>query len=147
MTPSKNCLDLIKQFEGCQLKAYLCPASIATVGWGTIMYPDGIKVKLGDTITAQEADLYLSLEVGKKAATIIKWGLNINQNQLDALVSFAFNLGIGALLKSTLLKKVKVNPNDPTIKDEFMRWVNKGSSFEKGLTRRRKAESDLYFTV
>jgi lysozyme len=65
----------------------------------------------------------------------------------DALVSFSYNLGLGNLDKSTLLKKVNANPSDATIRLEFMKWVNKGSSFEKGLTRRRKAEADLYFTT
>ena len=69
----------------------------------------------------------------------------INQNQYDALVSFAYNLGVGALLKSTLFKKLKVNPNDPSIRTEFMRWVNAGGKRLTGLVRRREAEANLYF--
>ena len=145
MIPSKNCIDLIKAFEGCKLKAYLCPANVVTIGWGSIAYPNGRKVKLSDAITQDKADELLTHEVNKKAAGVAKLGVKFNQNQFDAIVSFAFNLGIGALQKSTLLKKARVNVNDATIRNEFMRWINKGSLFEKGLRRRRAAESELYF--
>ena len=70
----------------------------------------------------------------------------INENQLGALTSFAFNAGTGNLQKSTLLKKVNANPNDPTIRDEFMRWTKAGGKVLNGLVTRRKAEADLYFT-
>ena len=72
---------------------------------------------------------------------------DINQDQFDALVSFAYNLGNGSLKSSTLLKKVNANPNDPTIRDEFMKWVNAGGKKLPGLIRRRQAEADLYFGV
>ena len=71
--------------------------------------------------------------------------LKLNQNQFDALMSFVYNVGCGNLLKSTLYKKAFINPNDPTLKDELLRWVNKGSPFEKGLRRRRNEESKLYY--
>ena len=73
--------------------------------------------------------------------------VNLNQNQFDSLLSFIYNVGVGAFTKSTLLKIIKVNPNDAKVREQFMRWVNKGSSFEKGLTRRRTAEANLYFTI
>jgi lysozyme len=72
---------------------------------------------------------------------------DINQNQFDALVSFAYNLGVGNLKSSTLLKKVNANPSDPTIRDEFMKWVNGGGKKLPGLVKRRQAEADLYFGV
>ena len=71
---------------------------------------------------------------------------DINQNQFDALVSFAFNLGPYNLKSSTLLKKVNKNPNDPTIRDEFMRWTKAGGKVLKGLVERRQCEADLYFS-
>jgi lysozyme len=71
--------------------------------------------------------------------------MSVNQNQYDALVSFVFNLGIGAFRKSTLLKKIQANPNDPAIRAEFMKWVNAGGKPLKGLITRRAAEADLYF--
>jgi lysozyme len=71
----------------------------------------------------------------------------ITQNQFDALVSFCYNVGPSNLKSSTLLKKVNLNPNDPTIKNEFLKWNRGGGKVLDGLTRRRQAEADLYFTV
>jgi lysozyme len=70
----------------------------------------------------------------------------INQNQFDALVSFAYNVGTNALKNSTLLKKLNVNANDPTIRDEFKKWVKAGGKTLKGLVTRRNEEADLYFS-
>src|SRR5690349_12536176 len=103
---AKPGLDLIKSFEGLFLKPYLCPAKVPTIGYGTIMYPNGKKVTLQDPeITQAQAEQYLEHEVNEKAAGVEKCvTIPINQNQFDALVSFAYNLGVGALQKSTLLK-------------------------------------------
>ena len=148
MKPSQKCIDLIKQFEGFFPDAYLCPASVPTIGFGTIKYQNGNKVHLGEKITMQQAEDELMYEL-KKICMVFK--PNLNQNQFDALVSFAYNLGTGALLNSTLYKKVKANPNDVSIRDEFMKWnkarVNGKLKELKGLTRRRKAEADLYFST
>ena len=148
MTPSQKCIELIKQFEGFFSKAYLCPASVATIGFGTIKYQTGKKVQLGETITMEQAEDELMYEL-KKICMVFK--ANVNQNQFDALVSFAYNLGTGSLLNSTLFKKVRANANDLTIRDEFMKWNKARVSGKlkelKGLTRRRKAEADLYFST
>lgn len=147
MIASQNCINLIKMFEGYKPKAYLCPASVVTIGFGSTMYTDGRKIKLGDTINEQQANELLMWELRNKAFAL--HGLNLNQNQFDSCLSFIYNLGIGAFAKSTLKKKILLNPNDATIKDEFLKW-NKarvgGQLMElKGLTRRRIAEADLYF--
>lgn len=147
MIATKNCINLIKLFEGYKVRSYLCPASIVTIGWGSTMYTDGRKIKLGDTINEQQAEQMLMWELKNKSIAL--HGLILNQNQFDSLLSFVYNLGIGAFAKSTLRKKILTNPNDPSIKDEFMRW-NKarvaGELMElKGLTRRRTAEAELYF--
>lgn len=146
---SKRCIDLVKQFEGIYLDAYLCPAGVPTIGYGSIMWPDGTRIQLGQKITMEGAEKLLQWELDKKRTVINAWKLRINQNQFDALLSFAYNLGIGNLNSSTLLKKVKMNANDPSIADEFMRWnkarVGGVLKVLPGLTRRRKAESDLYF--
>ena len=148
MTPSDKALNIIKQFEGLSLKAYLCPASIPTIGYGTTRWPDGKKVELGQTVTIEQADALLRHEVGKIAHRIPQ--LFLTQNQYDALVSFTYNVGIGNLLSSTLLKKIKAWPGDSDIYKEFMKWTKitvGGKKMElKGLVRRRKAESDLYFS-
>ena len=146
MKPSINAINLIKEFEGFYSTAYLCPANVETIGFGTVRYKNGNKVKLGERITMKEAEDELMFELEKIAINI---KAKVNQNQFDALCSFTYNLGIGALLNSTLYKKVRLNPEDQTIKDEFLRW-NKARVGGKlvvlrGLTRRRIAESNLYF--
>ena len=143
MTPSKKAVDLIKQFEGFSSKSYLCPASVWTIGYGSTMWNDGKKVKEGEKVTMQGAENLLLWDLKNRMK--ILFGLNLNQNQVDALSSFIYNIGIGAFGRSTIRKLIKANPNDPKIKDEFMKWINKGSSFEKGLRRRREAESNLYY--
>ena len=141
-------LDLIKEFEGCKLKAYLCPAGKATVGYGATYYKDGTKVKLGDTITQEEADELLHWMIENEYESYVKKAVTskINPYQSDALTSFAYNCGTGNLKKSTLLKKVNNNPSDPTIADEFAKWNKSKGKVLAGLTRRRKAETKLYFT-
>ena len=146
MKPSDNCYNLIKQFEGCRLKAYKDPIGIWTIGYGTIIYPDGAKVKEGDSITSERADFLLRWQVLTKSGEVDKVAKGVNQNQFDALVSFAYNVGSGALKKSTLLKKLLINPNDPTIEQEFLKWNKAGGKELNGLTKRRQAESDLYFS-
>lgn len=134
-------------FEGYKAKSYLCPASVVTIGWGSTMYTDGRKIKLGDTINEEQAEDLLMWELKNKSNAL--HGLILNQNQFDSCLSFVYNLGVGAFAKSTLRKKILLNPNDSTIKAEFMKW-NKarvgGELMElKGLTRRREAEAELYF--
>lgn len=148
MKPSQKCVDLIKRFEGCKLNAYLDPIGIPTIGYGSIMWPDGKRVKLGQKITLQQAEDMLKWEIDIKAKPVnaLLAKVAVNQNQFDALISFAYNLGIGALTRSTLLKKVIKNPCDASIRDEFNKWVNAGSKKLAGLVRRRKDEADLYFS-
>jgi lysozyme len=147
MIASQNCINLIKMFEGYKAKAYLCPANVPTLGWGSTMYTDGRKVKLGDTINEQQAEELLMWELKNKSNAL--YGLTLNQNQFDSCLSFVYNLGVGAFAKSTLRKKILLNPNDASIKLEFMKW-NKarvgGELIElKGLTRRRASEAEMYF--
>ena len=149
MTPSQNCINLIKLFEGYKPKAYLCPAGVVTIGYGSTMYNTGLKIKLGDTINEQQGNDLLMWELKNKGIAL--HGLHLNQNQFDACLSFIYNLGIGAFVKSTLKKKIVANSNDKSIKDEFMKWNKARVSGElmelKGLTRRRIAEAELYFKV
>lgn len=149
MIASQKCIDLIKLFEGYKTKAYYDVAGVPTIGYGSTMYNNGFKVKIGDVINEQEAYNLLMWELKNK--TIALHGLKLNQNQIDALLSFIYNLGIGAFAKSTMKKKIMVDADDPSIKTEFMKW-NKarvgGELMElKGLTRRREAEANLYFKI
>lgn len=160
MKPSTKCYEFIKSFEGLELNAYADPIGIFTIGYGTIKYPDGTSVKKGDTCTEQEAEQYLEHEVNLKADGVNKSikETPINQNQFDALVSFAYNLGNGALQTSTLLKKLLKDPHDSTIYQyttdangkpiadscEFTKWCRAGGKILSGLLRRRAAEADIY---
>lgn len=146
MTPSPNCINLLKSFEGCRLVAYQDQAGVWTIGWGSTRYKNGNKVAELDTIYQQEADDLLWWEVGLKAAAVNGFKIRFNQNQFDALTDFAYNLGVGALTNSTLIKKARMNVSDPTIHDEFLKWVFAGGKKNIGLMRRRSAESAMYFT-
>lgn len=146
---SKKGIDLIKSFEGLKLKPYLCSAKVPTIGYGSTMYPGGRKVTLSDkAISEQDALLFLSNDLTFFEKQVDSFTTDaVNQNQFDALVSFAYNLGATALKGSTLLKKVNANPNDPTIRAEFMKWVNAGGRKVQGLVNRRTAEANLYFEL
>ena len=142
MEISRKGIDLIKKFEGCRLKAYRCSAGVPTIGYGNTYYEDGSKVKIGDVITQERAESLLK-ELVKK---YYHQHTNITQNQFNAITSFCYNVGNGNYNKSTLKKKLLANPNDPTIRNEFMKWNKAGGKELLGLTRRRKAEADLYFS-
>ena len=96
MKPSNNFNNLIRLFEGCFLKAYKDSVGIATIGIGTIKYPNGVAVKMGDTCTEDQAYEYLNHEVESKVAAINKLltGIQLNQNQFDAIVSLTYNISL-----------------------------------------------------
>jgi len=140
-------IKLMHDFEGCKLTAYLCPANVATIGYGNTYYEDGKPVKLGDTITQERANELFNMiaeDFAKRVRTLLR--VTLNENQFSALVSFAYNTGVANLNKSTLLRKVNANPSDPTIDAEFLKWNKANGQVLAGLTRRRQAESKLYFT-
>ena len=140
-------IELIKKFEGFMSKPYKCPAGIPTIGYGATFYPGGKKVTMADkAITEVEATELLASMLTKFEQYVDSYCIDtITQNQFDALVSFCYNLGPNNLKSSTLLKKVNLNPNDETIRAEFMKWTKAGGKVLKGLTLRRTAEADLYF--
>jgi len=147
MKISDKGLRLIKKFEGLRLEPYLDIVGVPTIGYGNTYYENGTRVDLSDeSITEAKAELML-----KNILKYYEEGVNmyvkkdINQSQFDALVSFSYNLGVGALQKSTLLKKTNINPCDETIKHEFLRWVKAGGKILQGLVKRRKEEAALYF--
>jgi lysozyme len=140
-------IEMIKSFEGFRSAPYKCPAGIPTIGYGATFYPDGKKVTMADkAITEQEGTALLQNMLVSFEKYVDSYCVDtITQNQFDALVSFAYNLGPTNLKSSTLLKKVNANPEDETIHLEFMKWVKAGGKTLKGLVRRREAESQLYF--
>jgi lysozyme len=148
MKLNKEGYDLIKLFEGLILKPYLCSAKVPTIGYGSTFYENNKKVLMSDPpITKERAEELLKISADRFAAKVVNLVKKpITQNQLNALTSFAYNLGSGALASSTLLKKVNVNPNDLTIRNEFLRWNKANGVALKGLTNRRIKEADLYFT-
>jgi len=146
MKLNKAGADLIKEFEGCKLKSYQCSAKKWTIGFGNTFYEDGSPVMPGHAITQEKANRLFEIIANEFADTVDKVvTANVSENQFGALVSFAYNCGIANLQKSTLLKKVNANPNDQSIKAEFLKWNKAGGKVLAGLTRRREAESKLYF--
>ena len=147
MNLSNNGLNLIKGFEGFKSAPYLDSAGVATIGYGTILYPDGTAVTMNDSpITEAQAEQYLAFEINQKTSSIDQMVTSsVNQNQFDALVSFAYNLGLGALHGSTLLKLV--NQSDfANAALEFPKWDHAGGVVVAGLLTRRLAEQTLFST-
>ncbi len=151
-----NCINLIKSFEGLLLKPYHGEADrpdIFTIGYGTIKYPpyylNGKYVSLFDApITEQQATDFLKYEVQQKSKVIDPLLRDdLTANQFAALMSFTYNLGEGSLKQSTLRAKVNKNPLDPTIKDEFMKWVNANGKKVTGLVFRRAQEYATYIKL
>lgn len=141
METSIKGIDLIKRFEGLKLTAYKCAAGVLTIGYGHT----GSDVKPGMSITRERAEQLLVSDLERFEKGVDALNMKVNQNQFDALVSFSFNLGVAALSGSTLVKKARVNPNDPAIRTEFAKWVNAGGKRLDGLVRRRTDEASLYF--
>ena len=148
MKLNKKGIEMMHKYEGLRLTAYLCPAKVWTIGYGNTFYEDGSRVKQGDKITKERAyELFVTITNMSFVDPIKKRLLKVelNENQFSALVCFAYNVGTGALAKSTLLKKVNINPNDLTIRNEFLKWNKAGGKVLNGLTKRRESEANLYF--
>ena len=141
MKTSPKGIALIKEFEGLRLKAYKCPGGVWTIGYG---HTAG--VKSGMVITEAQAEEYLKADLIVFERYLNGLGLALNQNQFDALVSFIYNVGTGNFSNSTLLRKVRANPQENSIMDEFLRWVYSKGRVLPGLQRRRLAEMKLYFS-
>lgn len=147
MKISQRGLDLIKKFEGFSPVPYLCPAGIPTIGYGTTYYEEGLPVSMVDKVITEEMAEDLLKKHVETYENGVKQGVKqtINQNQFDALVSFTYNVGVANLLRSTLLKKINIDPYDLTIEKEFLKWVNAGGKRLAGLVKRRQMESQLYY--
>jgi len=139
MKVSQECVDMIKFFEGFGSKAYLCPADVWTIGYGRTK-----NVKEGDVVNELQAerDLLEELEVfGEQVLNTVQ--VSLKQNQFDALTSWTYNLGVGNLQSSTLLKVL--NSGDYTSAGkEMLRWNKAGGKVLAGLTRRRESEAKLW---
>lgn len=148
MKISQKGLDLIKKFEGFSAKPYLCPAGVPTIGYGATYYTNGTKVTMNDEPISEEwaeqllSNMVRTYEKGVNSLVVP----HISQNKFDALVSFAYNVGITNFRKSNLLRLLNKNPDNPLLTNEFMKWVRGGGKVINGLVKRRQIESQLYFT-
>ncbi len=143
MKLSQAGLDLIKRFEGCKLKAYQDAVGIWTIGYGHT----GPNVHDGLTVTQKQADDILAQDVGRFAsgvATNVR--VSLTQSEFDALVSFAFNVGLGAFKTSTLLRLLNDNADRNVVASQFLRWNKAGDKVLEGLTKRRNAEKALFLS-
>lgn len=139
MKVSQNGINLIKKFEGCELKPYLCPAGVLTIGYG---HTKG--VKKGTTITYEQAEQYLKEDIAPCERVLNAMNVNFRQNQFDALISWLFNLGAGNFNSSTLKKYIVANKSDEEITDQIIRWNKSGGKPLNGLSRRRVAEANMF---
>ena len=139
-------LDTIQQFEGLKLKAYKDSVGIWTVGFGNIFNLDtGNPIKEGDEISLETAERWLKIEVDNLQAKMRKViTVPLNDNQWTALTSLAYNIGFGAFKRSTLLRLLNAGASKEEVAKQFLRWNKAGGKEIKGLTNRRKAESNLY---
>ena len=138
--------SLIKKFEGCRLKSYRCPSGIWTIGFGNTFYENGDKVKDGDVITQQRADELAKFIIDQFAVSIAPFILQpLNDNQFSACVSLAYNIGTSGFKRSSVFKKLNINPQDSMIADSFKLWNKGGGKVLAGLVKRREAEIALYF--
>lgn len=142
MNTSQTGIDLIKHFEGLSLKAYKCPAGVWTIGYGTTGVPEA---RLGVVISAARAEELLAIDVDKfsRQVWVLVSDVVINQRQMDALIAFAYNVGIGAFKTSTLLKKL-LQKDYTGVSKEFLRWTKAKGKELPGLVKRRRAESLLF---
>ena len=137
-------LAVVKEFEGLRLKAYKCPAAVWTVGYGHTSAAGNPIVTPELVITNAEAEQILERDMVQYEDGVRKFvKVELTQNQFDALVDFAYNAGVGALQKSTLLKKVNAGKFDE-VPAEFMKWTKGGGKELPGLVRRRRAEVKLW---
>ena len=136
-------IALLHHFEGCRLTAYKCPAGVWTIGWGNTRYANGQPVREGDRISQATADELFRSILATFEAAVEKAAPGAPPHQFGALAAFAYNVGIGALQSSTLLKLHRAG-NIAGAAEQFLRWDKAGGKVLKGLQRRRAAERLLY---
>lgn len=138
-------LDLIKKYEGYRDKSYLCPAGVWTIGYGTTVI-NGKPVRRGMVCNKEQAQEWLENDANRFLESIerlIREDVELNQNQIDSLASFVYNVGIGNFKKSTLLKQLNEGFN-VLAAEEFKRWNKGGGRVLGGLVDRRAEEARLF---
>lgn len=139
MKTSQDALDAIKEFEGLRLHAYKCPAGVWTIGYG---HTDGVTE--GMVVNEKQAESLLKIDLKPVEKAVNALGVCKTQGQFDALVDFAFNLGIGALENSTLLKCIRKGDTMDEIARQFRRWIYANGKILPGLQIRRAWEVAQY---
>ncbi|NNP75577.1 lysozyme [Acinetobacter sp. Ac_3412] len=144
MTVSSVGINLITSFEDLRLAAYDDGVGVWTIGYGTTIYPNGVKVKRGDTCTKAQAMSFFQHDL-RRFEVVINQAVKVvvNQNQFDALVSLAYNIGETAFKGSTLVKELNTG-NYKAAADQFPKWNRGGGKVLRGLVRRRAAERELF---
>ena len=132
--------NLTENFEGLNLNAYGDSTGIPTIGYGSILYQDGTKVKMGDVITQQQADDLLLWEIGLKAASVNQQlNVQVSQHEFDALTDLEYNVGCGAIMHSSLLRYLN-SGDEKDFYAQFLVWDHAGGKVIAGLLRRRQAD-------
>ena len=159
MSISEAGIQLIKSFEGCHNQPYKCPATLWTIGYGRVLYPDQARLKTDERASyplrsehnrlwdADEIDALLEADLDRFSAGVRRLcpAAADNMCHLDAMVSFAFNLGLGSLQSSTL--RMRYSRGDyQGAADEFLKWTKAGGKVLNGLVRRREAERALFLS-
>ena len=143
---SEKGFSLIRESESLQLKAYLDTGGVWTIGYGTIKYPNGVRVKKGDVCTQGQAELWLKNDCLWVDACLDKHvKVAVSQNQFDALASFVYNIGETAFIKSTMLTLIN-NSNFSSAASQFDRWIYDNGKEIKGLVNRRAKEKTLFLS-
>ena len=148
MRISQQGVDLIKQFEGCRLKPYLCPAKKWTVGYGHVL-GNGATLAEADNrlFTKEEVDVLLRTDLARFERGVLRYcTVHLTQSQFDALTSWSYNLGLGTLQRSTMRQKILRKDGEAASK-ELLKYDKVGGKAIKGLTRRRQAEYRLFTQI
>jgi len=143
MRASEICIKKLKAFEGLRTEAYYDPAGVLTIGYGHT----GPDVSPGDVISEYWAEHLLRADLYETEKAVDELDVAKTQGQFDALVSFAYNLGINRLRTSSLLKNIREGGNMRAIKREFKKWVHAGDKTLRGLETRRAWEAERFFEI
>ncbi|MDE7388348.1 MAG: lysozyme [Muribaculaceae bacterium] len=145
ITTESILIPFLKAHEGLRLQAYRCPAGVWTIGYG---HTEGVRP--GDYLEADRAEAILRSDVAPVLEEVRRMasdaGVKLSARKEAALTSFAFNVGIEALRRSTLWRRVCADPGNPMIAAEFARWIHAGGKVVAGLVKRRADEAALYFS-
>lgn len=148
-TISKQTLDFIKKWEGFRATAYKCPGDVLTIGYGTTIYANAIKVKEGDKINEEDAEFELYKYIEKNCLPVVedleKQGVKLNENQKTAITSLVYNIGVDAFNRSKC--KECIIKNDVVNACKNWDWKRANGKILNGLIKRRNAEIELMYGI